>query len=107
MEPPQSNALASVLAVVAFLRRNWLRVLLTGGLLALFFGNQGFRGLVRNWLELRSLSAEISALEAENAKTVARLKEMRESESAVEREARRVGFIKEGEMEYRFEPPKP
>jgi len=93
-------------AGAAWLREHWLQALATVGLLAVFFGNQGFRSLVRNWLELRSLSREIASLEAENMRTALRLKEMRESDSSLEREARRVGFAKSGEMEYRFEPPK-
>jgi cell division protein FtsB len=88
------------------LRACWPRLLITVGLSAIFFGNQGFRSLIRNWLELRSLSREISALEAENAKSAARLKELRESDVAVEREVRKVGFMKPGEIEYRFDPPK-
>ncbi|MDD5630160.1 MAG: septum formation initiator family protein, partial [Elusimicrobia bacterium] len=79
---------------LAWLRERWVKVLLTIGLLAVFFGNQGFRSLVRNWLELRSLSREIAGLETENARTAARLKELRESDSALEREARKVGFTK-------------
>jgi cell division protein FtsB len=62
--------------------------------------------MVRNWIELRSLSREIASLEAENARTASRLKELRESDSSLEREARKVGFGKSGEIEYRFEPPK-
>ena len=92
--------------LVAWLRERWVRVLVTIGLLAVFFSNQGFRSLVQNWLELRSLSREIAALEAENARTASRLKELHESDSSVEREARKVGFIKSGETEYRFAPPK-
>jgi len=91
---------------IVWLRVHWLRVLATVGLLAVFFGNEGFRSLVRNWLELRSLSREIASLDAENARTVMRLKELRGSDSALEREARQVGFTKAGEIEYRFEPPK-
>jgi len=87
-------------------REHWVRVLVTLGLFAVFFGNQGFRSLLSNWLELRSLSREIAALEAESSKTAARLKELRESDASLEREARRVGFAKSGEIEYRFEPPK-
>ena len=88
------------------MRKHWLRILATAGLLAVFFGNQGFRSLVRNWLELRGLSREIASLEAEGKRTALRLKELRESDSALEREARKVGFTKSGEIEYRFAPPK-
>jgi len=90
----------------SWLRLHWRQVLASVGLLAVFFGNQGFRSLVRNWLELRSLSHEISSLEAERTRTAVRLKELRESDSLLEREARKVGFSKSGEIEYRFTPPK-
>lgn len=92
--------------MVSWLRESWVKALVAVGLLGVFFGNQGFRSLVRNWIELRGLSREIAALEEENSRTAAQLKELRESDSALEREARRVGFIKPGETEYRFEPPK-
>jgi len=94
------------LTPVQWLRERWVKALAAAGLLAVLFGNQGFRGLVRNWLELRGLSREIAALEAENSRTAAKLKELRESDSALEGEARKVGFIKSGEIEYRFDPPK-
>jgi cell division protein FtsB len=90
----------------SWLHTHWLRLLATLILLAIFFGNQGFRSMVHNWLELRSLSREMSGLAAENARTEARLKELRESDSSLEREARKVGFGKSGEIEYRFPPPK-
>jgi len=98
--------LSRLQTLVAWLRERWVKVLITVILLAVFFGNQGFRSLVRNWLELRSLSREIAVLEADNARTASRLKELHESDSSLEREARKVGFIKSGEIEYRFEPPK-
>ena len=92
--------------LIVWLREPWRQALVTVGLLAVFFGNQGLRGLVRNWLELRSLSREIASLEAENARTALQLKELHESEALLEREARKIGFTKSGEIEYRFEPPK-
>ncbi|MDD5657433.1 MAG: septum formation initiator family protein [Elusimicrobia bacterium] len=90
-----------------FLRAHWPRLVLALALLAVFFGNQGFRSLISNWLELRGLSREIATLEADNARAAARLKELRVSDAALEREVRKVGFVKSGELEYRFEPPKP
>jgi cell division protein FtsB len=91
---------------IAWLQEHKVRILATVGLLAVFFGNQGFRSMVQNWLELRSLSREIASLDADGARTSQRLKELRENDSSLEREARRVGFSKSGEIEYRFPPPK-
>ena len=59
-----------------------------------------------NWLELCRLRGEISRLEAANVQAEERLKELKENETVLEREVRKVGFIKSGEIEYRFEPPK-
>ena len=39
---------------ISWLRERWVKVLVTVGLLAVFFGNQGFQSLVRNWLILHS-----------------------------------------------------
>jgi cell division protein FtsB len=94
------------LTPMQWLRERWVKALAAAVLLAVLLGNQGLRSLVRNWLELRALSREIAALEEENARSAARLKEMRESGAALEGEARKVGFIRPGEIEYRFDPPK-
>ena len=90
-----------------FWRAHWQRLLFFAVLLAVFFGNRGFRSLIANWLELRALSREIQVLESENDQVVARLRQLRDSDAALEREARKMGFIKSGEIEYRFDPPKP
>ncbi|MFA6316029.1 MAG: septum formation initiator family protein [Elusimicrobiota bacterium] len=88
--------------------RHWARILLSAFLLMVFFGNQGFRSLVRNWLELRHLRAEIAALEAEQSRLSGRLRSGRTTDAALERMARReLGFVKSGEIEYRFPPPSP
>jgi hypothetical protein len=96
----------SILNVALWLRERWIQILATVGLLAVFFGNQGFLSMVRNWLELRNLSREIATLEEDHRRDAMKLKELRESDSSLEREARKVGFNKSGEIEYRFQPPK-
>jgi len=91
-----------------WLRENGKRAALTGGLLVVFFGNQGFVSLIRNWAELRQLKREIAGLEVRRAQETERLKLIGSGDSAVERLARReLGYIKKGEIEYRFPPPKP
>lgn len=78
---------------------------MTAGLLAVFFGNQGFRSLARNWFELRELRRELASLEEEQARLSERLKTLRSGDAALERLARKeLGFIKKGEIEYRFPP---
>ena len=89
-----------------FARAHWGRLLAAAALLAVFFGNGGFRSLTRNWLELRRLNAEIAALDREQKELDAQLKALRAGDGPVERLARReLGYIKKGEIEYRFPPP--
>ncbi len=89
-----------------FLRAHWGRLLTGTALVAVFFGNGGFRSLTRNWLELRRLNMEIVALQLEEKELDGRLKAMRAGDGPVERLARReLGYIKKGEIEYRFPPP--
>ena len=89
----------------AFLGEHWPRVVLSLILLVVFFGNQGFRGLVKNYLELRGLNKQISALEAQERMMSERLKQ---GDTAIERMARKeLGYVRKGEIEYRFPPPAP
>ena len=92
--------------VAAFVAARWRRLLITTGLLALFLGNQGFRGLVHNYLELRNLKKEITALEREERRHSERLRLLRSGDASIERMARReLGYVRKGEIEYRFPPP--
>lgn len=87
-------------------RAHWGRLLIAAGLLGLFFGNGGFRSLVRNWRELRRLEREIAELDRQEKDLGARLAALRAGDGPVERLARReLGYIKKGEIEYRFPPP--
>lgn len=89
-----------------FARAHWGRLLASAGLLLMLFGNGGFRSLTRNWLELRRLNSEIEALKREERELEGRLKALRSGDGPVERLARReLGYIKKGEIEYRFPPP--
>lgn len=91
-----------------FLRANWPRVAWTLFLLTVFFGNQGFRSLVRNYMELRSLKKEIGALETQEKANTERLRLLRAGDGSIERMARReLGYVRKGEIEYRFPPPSP
>ncbi len=89
-----------------FFKEHWRRLLASGALLVVLFGNQGFHGLVRNWLELRHLRREIADLDREQAAQTERLKALRSGGTSFERLARsELGYIRKGEIEYRFPPP--
>lgn len=93
-------------AAADFIRARWPRLLLAAALVALFFGNAGFRSLIGNWRELRRLRADIARLQAEEGELAGRLKILRAGDGGVERVARKeLGYIKKGEIEYRFPPP--
>jgi cell division protein FtsB len=92
-------------SAAAFAREHWPRLAAVALLLVVFFGNSGFRSLVANWRELRRLHGEIADLERDEKDLDARLKALRAGDG-VERAARRdLGYIKKGEIEYRFPPP--
>ncbi|MBI4385848.1 MAG: septum formation initiator family protein [Elusimicrobia bacterium] len=75
--------------------------------LAILFANQGFRRLVLNALELRRLKREHASLKTEGVEMRKQLERLRKSDFAVESAARRdLGFVKPGEIEYRFPPPR-
>lgn len=97
---------AKARAAAGWLRDNWGRLALAAGVLAVFFGNAGFRSMVSNWLELRRLKGELVRLEREEKELGVQLSALRSGEGPVERLARReLGYIKKGEIEYRFPPP--
>ena len=90
----------------AFTREHWPRLLASAVLLYVFFGNAGFRSMVGNWMELRRLRREIVALDRDEKDLDAKLKALRAGDGGIERAARRdLGYIKKGEIEYRFPPP--
>ena len=93
-------------AVSAFVHEHWIRLLAGAALLYVFFGNAGFRSMVSNYMELRRLRSEIGALDRDEKDLDAKLKALRSGDGGVERAARRdLGYIKKGEIEYRFPPP--
>jgi cell division protein FtsB len=88
------------------LREYWLRLVVAAGLGAVLFGNSGFRSLFGNWRELRRLQGDIANLARDERDLNERLKSLRAGDGGVERSARLdLGYIKKGEIEYRFPPP--
>jgi cell division protein FtsB len=93
-------------AAVEYAREHWPRLIAIAALLYVFFGNAGFRSMVANWMELRRLKTEISTLDRDEKDLDEKLKALRAGDGGVERAARRdLGYIKKGEIEYRFTPP--
>ncbi len=87
-------------------RDNWPRLALTAVLVVVFFGNGGFRSLVSNYLEMRRLNHELADLRRQEQAESSRLATLKSGDASLERLARReLGFIKKGEIEYRFPPP--
>lgn len=81
----------------------WLTVAIAA---AAAFGNAGFRRLVTRWWEVRRLEGELKQLEAERSVLEGRIEGARRAGPDLERAARRdLGYLKPGEVEYRFPPP--
>ena len=76
-------------------------------LLFLMIGNSGFRRLVSRWRELRRLRLELAELKAEEARLQEKVRNAQRAGPGLERAARKeLGYLKPGEVEYRFPPPK-
>lgn len=86
-------------------RRPWI---LGAALLAgVMLGNSGFRRLVSRWRELRRLRHELAHLKVEELKLQQKIAASQRAGPALERSARaELGYLKPGEVEYRFPPPK-
>lgn len=93
-------------AAFAAAAKHWKRAAGVFCVLSVTFGNQGFRGLIRSYRELSALRKELAHLEEEASRLESRNRLLKTAESTLERLARReLGFIKPGEIEYRFPPP--
>ena len=69
-------------------------------------GNRGFRNLINNYREYRTLQAKKIELDAQRRDLEKRLTEIN-AQPAVEQAARKeLGLIRPGETVYRFPPPK-
>lgn len=86
--------------------RSGLSIIIGVALIALF-GRSGLPTVVRNYFELRRFKADLKGLQAEEVSLTNDLKMMRHSDRTVERTVRReLGYMKPGEIEYRFPAPK-
>ena len=85
--------------------RRWAAV---GALIvaAILLGNRGFRRMATNYREVRRLRRELTVLKTEETTLTSQIHEARKNDSTLETAARHeLGYIKPGEVEYRFPPP--
>ena len=86
------------------LKRHWLPVVLAAGFAVAALGNEGFRVLARNWLEVRTLESELSDLKIAEKDLKRRLHLIETNDVYLEKAARRdLGMMRPGEIEYRFD----
>ncbi len=69
-------------------------------------GNKGFRSLVSNFRELKNLEKEKIALQNENKELRLKIKLIKSNDYMESQARKNLGFIRQGEIEYRFTPPK-
>jgi len=83
-----------------------LKYLVILALALVLFGNKGFRKLVKNYREYRTLTYEKAHLGTQRKELEQQLKDVKEK-PAVEHAARKeLSMLKPEETEYRFPPPK-
>jgi len=88
--------------------RRWIYAAVFAAAAAVLVGNRGFRAAVKNFLQLRSVGAQIAALDKEEKTLKERIKTLASDDAALEHAARKeLGMRKAGEIEYRFPPPGP
>ena len=86
--------------------KRWLKYILLAAMALFLFTNQGFRKLVRNYMELRRLNKLCLSLEQEKVSIKTQLDLLDSQDIYIEKAARKeLGLIKPGEIEYRFPPP--
>ncbi|MBI3299301.1 MAG: septum formation initiator family protein [Elusimicrobia bacterium] len=88
------------------LERRWLLTGVGVCLGLLLVGNRGMRSMLSSWWSLRSLRAELKAVEREEGVFKDRIAAAKGDDRALERAARaELGYQRAGEIEYRFPPP--
>ncbi|HVE14084.1 MAG TPA: septum formation initiator family protein [Elusimicrobiota bacterium] len=74
---------------------------------AILLGNRGFRRMISGTVQLRGLNREMARLKTEETSLQKQIAAATQDERAIESAARReLGYLKPGEIEYRFPPPK-
>lgn len=87
--------------------KRWIKYILIAAIALFLFANQGFRNLVRNYMELRHLRKQRLHLKQEKVSIKKELDLLNTQNDYIEKVVRKeLGLVKPGEIEYRFPPPK-
>lgn len=86
------------------LNKKQIKYIIIAIIIIFLAANKGFRSLIGNFAELQSLQKEHLTLQEENKKLKLKVKLMK-SDDYMESMARKMGFLKPNETEYRFQPP--
>ncbi len=86
--------------------KKWIYSGIAVAVAALLLGNKGFRTVVKNTLLLRRLHRELAAETREEERLQKSIAAVETDDRALEKAARKeLGYVKPGEVEYRFPPP--
>jgi cell division protein FtsB len=87
--------------------RRWLPTLVALAAILSLLVNRGFRRLVSNTLAIKRLEQRLAGLNNEEVELNTQIEKFKKSDVVLENAARReLGYLKPGEVEYRFPPPK-
>jgi len=87
--------------------RRWLPTLIALAAILVLLINRGFRRVVSNTLANRRLENRLTGLNREEADLTSQIDQLKKNDVVLENAARReLGYLKPGEVEYRFPPPK-
>jgi cell division protein FtsB len=85
----------------------WLWPLIAAAALVSLVANRGFRRLAANALAIRRLDQRVQVLSKEEIELHSQIERLKRDDQTLESAARKeLGFLKPGEVEYRFPPPK-
>ncbi|MFA6092100.1 MAG: septum formation initiator family protein [Elusimicrobiota bacterium] len=88
------------------MRERWVPLTIALFVLVLLLGNGGFRRAVRQKLELHRLHKRAELLRSEETELRRRVDARKLDDDELENSARtELGYLKPGEIEYRFPPP--
>lgn len=87
--------------------QRWIpRVIALAAILSLLL-NRGFRRLVSNTLAIHGLEHRLADLDKEQRDLTVQMEQLKKNDVVLENAARHeLGYLKPGEIEYRFPPPK-
>ena len=92
--------------VLSRLPRRWLYAAAAGAAALILLGNKGFRTVVKNTLLLRRIDSELAREEEDGKRLQKDISSVKTDDRALERVVRKeLGYLKPGEVEYRFPPP--